>query len=129
MAPTAVLPATDLFAMTATRNYEDDYYSKGLRARFRLDGLKNLKAPAEVSKPAPHARIGYDVDEKAFRQRSEIRLATGGLPDTVPEGWPQKLEGALVWNKDHFQDEAEYVYYLTDADKADIRGALEYFKG
>ncbi|KAI1506263.1 hypothetical protein F5X99DRAFT_404313 [Biscogniauxia marginata] len=126
MAPAAIHMATDLFAITTT-DVPNDYYSQGLRKRFLLDGVKSAKAK-EPRNTETVADISYDVDEKAFLRRCEASLAAGGLPTSVPEGWPVELDGPLVWSNDDFQDESEYVYLLTDADKAEIQCALEYFK-
>ncbi|KAI0115734.1 hypothetical protein GGR51DRAFT_360692 [Nemania sp. FL0031] len=123
MAPGVINSADDLFAVTAAQASED-YYSQGLRQRFLIDGEKAVKRQQEQAS----ADIGYDVDEEAFIRRCKASAAIGGLPSSVPQGWPTKLEGPLVWGKDDFQDESEYIYYLTDADKAEIRGALECFK-
>ncbi len=122
MAPAAVFPATDLFAMAAEVNVTKDYYSAGLRSRFRLDADRPV-APAA----ATYADIGYDVDELAFRRRAAARLAAGGLPTSVPSGWPTRLEGPLVWSAADFDNEEPYVYYVTDDDRAEIGRALEYF--
>lgn len=105
----------------------DDYYSQGLRNRFKIDGLRvaeSFSAPQERS-----ADIGYEVDEVKYRRRSEARLRAGGLSTTVPTGWPAEVSGPLVWSGDDFSDETEYVYELSDADKEEIVGALNYFKG
>ncbi|KAK4033687.1 bfedabf7-3ea8-4d81-ab25-88f44eff35b9 [Parachaetomium inaequale] len=124
MAPSAVFPPTDLFAMAAEANVRQDYYSTGLRSRFRLDANRAV-APVGVK----YANIGYEVDEAAFRRRAAARLAAGGLATTVPEGWPTRVEGPLVWSGDDFDGEEEdYVYHLTDQDRAEIADALEYFK-
>jgi hypothetical protein len=123
MAPAAVFPATDLFAMAAEANASKDYYSSGLRSRFRIDADRPVVPAGEVT----YADIGYEVDEAAFRRRAAARLAAGGLATAVPSGWPTRLEGPLVWSGDSFGDEDEYVYYLTEEDKAEIGRALEYF--
>lgn len=131
MAPAEVAPATDLFAAAAESVASKDYYSHGLRARFFVDAQRAPSLPLEA-KEEPYADIGYDVNEEAFRRRSKARLEAGGLPKTVPVGWPSEVSGPLVWSKGDFdgeQAEASYVYYLTDADKAEIRDALKTFKG
>ncbi|KAI5918988.1 hypothetical protein F4810DRAFT_714965 [Camillea tinctor] len=124
MAPAAIHTATDLFAVTTT-DVPHDYYSQGLRKRFLMDAIKSANS---VPRSAPASDIGYDVDEEAFNRRVKASLASNGLPKTVPEGWPTRLEGPLVWSTSDFQNETEYVYHLTDADKAEIQDALELFK-
>ncbi|KAK3991426.1 hypothetical protein QBC44DRAFT_341025 [Cladorrhinum sp. PSN332] len=103
------------------------YYSQGLRARFNIDRIRLEQAEAEA-RAAGYADIQYDVDEAKFKARSEARLRAGNLPTSVPDGWPTKLTGPLIWSSDSFPDEEEYVYHLTDADKAEILLALACFK-
>ena len=97
------------------------YYSRGVRERFRIDGLKPL--PIEP-KPESYADICYDVDEYKFRARAEARLEAGGLRNFVPDGWPAAVSGPIVWTSTDHSDESEYVYQLTDNDKEEIREAL-----
>lgn len=104
----------------------EPYYSYGLRERFRIDGLK--PAPTEPL-PEANADIGYDVDEAKYLARGAARIKAGGLEKSVPEGWPQSVSGPLVWKEGDFKDETQYVYMLTEDDKAEIVKALEYFKG
>ncbi|KAF7548799.1 hypothetical protein G7Z17_g6838 [Cylindrodendrum hubeiense] len=117
----------DFFAASIGKSSED-YYSQGLRARFRLDAAKVLLQAAKKPEEVKYADIGYEVNEDAFMRRSEARLAGGGLPSAVPSGFPTQMSGPLVWDKDSFPDETEYVYYLTEADKEEIHLALAYFK-
>lgn len=34
-----------------------------------------------------------------------------------------------MWDKEDFEDERKFVYYLTDTDKQEIDNALQVFKG
>ncbi|KXX74803.1 hypothetical protein MMYC01_203297 [Madurella mycetomatis] len=105
----------------------EDYYSPGLRARFRLDAAKAAtpSAPQE-----PYADINYEVDEDAYRRRSAARVAAGGLATSVPEGWPTRVDGPLVWSGADYErvDESAYVYYLFLEDMLEIHDALQHFK-
>ncbi|KAI1455336.1 Clavaminate synthase-like protein [Annulohypoxylon moriforme] len=125
MAPTAdVMFPTDIRSF---RNPDlvEEYYSPGLRTRFQIDGLKL----AESQKPQKHyADIRYEIDEDKYRARETARQQLGGLETKVPEDWPTKLEGPLVWDQSSFKDESEYIYYLTDEDKDEINRGLAYFK-
>ena len=121
----AVALATDIFSASAETKVVEDYYSTGLRARFRLDAARTPVQP-----DVKYADIGYDVNEEAFTRRAAARLAAGGLPTAVPEGWPTRLEGPLVWSAQDFNEgEEEYVYMLNEADKVEIEQALVFFKG
>lgn len=122
MAPSAVSfpPVAQLTAAP------EAYYSSGLRARFLLDADRSA---VKTDGQATYAKIGYEVDEIAYRNRVQASLAAGNLPTEVPAGWPTQMSGPLVWDRGDFQDEAEYVYYLTDQDKLEVSNALETFKG
>jgi len=128
MAPADVLSPTDFLASAAETSVRDEYYSQGLRARFRLDAELASK---RILQPrlGDHPNIGYMVDEAAFHRRSAARRAAGGLPTELPAGWPKELTGPLVWTTADYKDEASYVYFLTDADKIEIDQALKSFKG
>lgn len=103
-----------------------NYYSSGLRQRYHFDGILAETDNLAASK-AQYANLAYEIDEAAFRRRSEARLAAGGLPTSVPPGWPTKLTGPLVWGKEDFNDESGFVYLLEDGDKAEILDALAFF--
>ena len=127
MAPAAVATLFP-FEERSLRNdaLVEEYYSPGLRHRFNVDASK-----IPITKPISQepVDISYDANEAKYLARVKKRVAAGGLETTVPEGWPTAVEGPLVWDKDTFQDSSEYIYYLTEEDKAEIQEALEYFKG
>ena len=103
------------------------YYSDGLRKRFQLDALQR---PQLVVKPSVnYANISYEPNEAEYLERVKNRLKTAVLSTEVPQGWPTQLSGPLVWTTDDFQNENEFVYHLSDADKAEIVDALTHFKG
>ncbi|KAK5654756.1 hypothetical protein OQA88_7081 [Cercophora sp. LCS_1] len=104
------------------------YYSQGLRARYYTDGIRAEQAQAEVESGSKYADISYEVDEAKFLARTYRRASAGGLPTTVPAGWPEQLEGPLVWDPESFSDEGEYVYTLTDQDKTELLHALHSYK-
>lgn len=104
-----------------------DYYSQGLRERFRIDALK-LQPPA-IDKDEKYADIDYQIDEAKYMARSKAIVRAGGLETKVPAGFPKTLEGPLVWKGTDFQDEDEYVIRLEESDKAELQQALDYFKG
>ena len=110
-----------------SRDSPINYYSRGLRERFRLDALKLQEPVGE--KGQVYADIGYEIDENKYHARSQARLRAGGLPTTVPIGWPETLEGPLVWTGTDFEDEKRYILRLDDNDKAELKEALECFKG
>ncbi|KAK3934286.1 putative taurine catabolism dioxygenase TauD [Diplogelasinospora grovesii] len=110
-----------------TSEAPEAYYSQGLRARFQTDGIRAEQA-ALAAKAEAYADIAYEVDETKYLARSEARVKAGGLPTSVPAGWPTALKGPLVWTSNDFPEENEYVYTLTNDDKAELLEALKHFK-
>ncbi|KAL8381026.1 hypothetical protein RB595_005357 [Gaeumannomyces hyphopodioides] len=111
-------------APEAPAGQPQEYYTRGLRARFLIDGQK-LKPNAAQGN---YADFSYKVDEEAFRRRTAASLKRDDLPKTVPEGLPAQLKGPLVWTKEDLTDESQFVYSLDDDEKAEILRALEHFK-
>ena len=101
------------------------YYSPNVKKKFSTEvGTGPLPAPTS----AKYADIGYAFDERKYLERSEARLRAGGLPTTVPRGWPEALHGPLVWTGADFPDESVFIYHLTAQDKEEIAAALRHFK-
>ena len=101
------------------------YYSSGLREKYRLGEFKIPTA----EKQEQYSDLKYAPDEAKYLARAAARVAAGGLEKVVPAGWPKVLEGPMAWTTTDFPDESEYVHQLTEAEKAEIVKALEYFKG
>lgn len=101
------------------------YYSPNIRERFSVQITTNLSSPTQNAK---YAEIGYAFDEQAFAKRTQARLQAGGLPNTVPHGWPRAVRGPLVWTGSDFPEESIFSYHLTDQDKEEITTALSRFK-
>ncbi len=126
MAPMAEVMFPFHDRVTRNEALVEEYYSPGLRDRFRVDGLS--LPVAKLPTPVAYADISYEVDEDKYLARAAARVRAGGLEASVPAGWPKAVTGPLVWDKDSFQHESQYIYYLTGADKAEIKTALEHFK-
>lgn len=134
MAPSLdyLFPSDPLLYNSTSQSFtglDNEYYSQGLRERFQLDALKPLVNNVNVSQ---YADIEYTINEDKYYTRQEKAaslIAAGKLPTAVPEGWPKAVTGPLCWAKDGFPDENQYIYYMTDADKAEIVAALKHFKG
>ena len=75
--------------------------------------------------------IEYHPDETKFRARTARRLAEDpSLPSTaLPTGYPQKVEGPIVWEGKDWQSEDQWVYNLTPSELREIDDALVHFKG
>ncbi len=81
---------------------------------------------------APQAPdIGYHPDEAKWRARTAQRLAQDpklrSLP--LPDGFPAKVEGPIVWEGKDWTDESQFVYRLSSNELQEINEALAYFKG
>ncbi|CAN8101592.1 unnamed protein product [Discula destructiva] len=102
------------------------YYSSKTKQKFGLGPFTRLRG---ASPPPRYADIGYEFDEQKYIDRTQARLQAGGLGTELPHGWPQALEGPLVWTGSDFEDDSELVYCLSGTDKAEIRAALLHFRG
>lgn len=75
--------------------------------------------------------IDYHPDEAKYRARTARQLAAN--PDRVrqplPEGFPAKVEGPIVWEGKDWKGEHQWVYRLSTSELQEIDGALAHFKG
>ena len=55
-------------------------------------------------------------------------METERLPTTVPEGFPEQLNGDLVWEGDKLADTYDWTYVLSEDHLAEIDEAVKYFK-
>ncbi|KAI3337240.1 TfdA family taurine catabolism dioxygenase TauD [Xylariaceae sp. AK1471] len=81
--------------------------------------------------PAPHGQpdISYHPDYKKWQARAARRLQEGDLPKSVPESFPKKLTGDLVWEGQTITDTFNWTYVLSPEHLAEIDRALTHFKG
>ncbi|KAJ7460899.1 hypothetical protein B0H11DRAFT_1736327 [Mycena galericulata] len=75
--------------------------------------------------------ISYHPDEAKFRARTARRLAEDPtLPQRpIPAGFPQRVDGPVVWEGKDWTDESQWVYNLTDSHLQEIDQALAHFEG
>jgi hypothetical protein len=104
---------------------EASYWPHDLRESL---GLQNVNKPL-FSPPQPPAHIKFHPDLSVYEARRTARVREGGLEKAVPSRWPATLNGPLAWKGSDFRDEAEFVYHLSEADKAEIKSALKQVKG
>lgn len=75
--------------------------------------------------------IDYHPDEAKYRARTVRQLAAN--PDRVrqplPEGFPAKVEGPIVWEGKDWKGEHQWVYRLSASELQEIDDALAHFKG
>lgn len=86
-----------------------------------------LTAPA-VPGPPGQPDISYVPDPEKWRARAEKRIKAGGLPTTVPDGFPEQLTGDLVWEGDSVANEYDWTFVLSDHHLDEIDNAVKHFK-
>lgn len=82
-----------------------------------------------LSRPAVQPDIAYAPDLAKYQARTKKRLANEKLHEqSLPAGFPTKLEGDFVWDGDSVQGTYEWVHELTDVEVAEVEDALQHFK-
>ncbi|KAK2747000.1 hypothetical protein FQN57_002572 [Myotisia sp. PD_48] len=97
-----------------------DYFPKGLREKYLLaEKIEQLK----LSKDAKPSQIGWEPNWEEFQERLRERQTDEELQKEVPAGWPDQLEGPLVW---HGQDliQSEYVLELSVEERIEVIQAM-----
>ena len=72
--------------------------------------------------------IQYAPDFEKYQARGKLRLQSETLPKTVPDGFPEKLSGDMVWDGKDLKDRYNWTYELSDAEIEEIEGGLAHFK-
>lgn len=96
--------------------------------------LQDLVKLANVNKPAhglasAAASISFHPDRGVFEARRTICAAEKALERALPPGWPETLQGPLVWKGSDFSDDAGFSFQLSASDVAEIDRALKNVKG
>ncbi|KAI0047031.1 Clavaminate synthase-like protein [Auriscalpium vulgare] len=75
--------------------------------------------------------IYYHSDRAKWETCTVHRLAEDpSLPrQPLPDGFPVKVEGPMVWEASDWTDERQWLFELAEADLQEINEALAYFKG
>ncbi|PPR00044.1 hypothetical protein CVT24_009000 [Panaeolus cyanescens] len=75
--------------------------------------------------------IEYHPDFDKYLQRTARRLALEpNLPSQpLPEGYPERVHGPIVWDGGDWKTEDQWVYKLSDYELKEIDAALRHFKG
>ncbi|KAF1965568.1 TfdA family taurine catabolism dioxygenase TauD [Bimuria novae-zelandiae CBS 107.79] len=89
----------------------------------------------EVLRVAPAARpppgqpdIEYPPNYEKWQARAAKRLAAGGLQTKVPDGFPEQLEGKLVWDGKTLAESYDWTYVLNEKQLAEIDRAVAHFQ-
>ncbi|KAI1738278.1 TfdA family taurine catabolism dioxygenase TauD [Xylaria scruposa] len=79
--------------------------------------------------PPGQPDISYHPDYEKYQARVARRLQEGNLPKSLPEGFPEKLTGDLVWDGQTVADTYNWTYVLSPEHLAEIDRAVAHFKG
>ncbi|KAI1121133.1 TfdA family taurine catabolism dioxygenase TauD [Nemania abortiva] len=79
--------------------------------------------------PPGQPDISYHPSYEKWQARVARRLQEGNLPKSVPEGFPEKLTGDLVWEGQTIADKYNWTYVLSPEHLAEIDQAVAHFKG
>jgi hypothetical protein len=84
-----------------------------------------------VTGPPGQPDISYHPVYEKWQARTARRLQEEGdkLPKTLPEGFPEKVTGDLVWEGETIADTYSWTYVLSPEQLAEIDHALVHFKG
>jgi len=80
------------------------------------------------SATTPEPYVQYMPDYEQYKARGERRQKSENLDKTLPDGFPQKLTGDLVWDADTVSKDFAWNYQLTASDLTEINNALSHFK-
>lgn len=73
--------------------------------------------------------IAYAPDFAKYQARTKKRLANENIHEqSLPAGFPTKLEGEFVWDGDSVVGSYEWIHELSDVEIAEIEKALQDFK-
>lgn len=72
--------------------------------------------------------IGYAPDRDKYFARVKRRLANEKLDQSLPTGFPKRLDSDLVWDNTDIASRYDWVYELTISDLDEIEAALQHFK-
>ncbi|KAG8622808.1 hypothetical protein KVT40_009319 [Elsinoe batatas] len=74
------------------------------------------------------SEIGWVPDRHQYLRRGKRHFAAGLAETTLPDGWPDKLAGPLVWDETGLEDFKQCTYTLNSQDVQEIRSATSGFK-
>ena len=82
-----------------------------------------------AARPPPgQPDISYAPDHENWQARVKRRLSEGGLPTTLPAGFPEQLTGAAVWDGATLAEKYDWTFVLNDEQLAEIDRAVAYFR-
>lgn len=85
--------------------------------------------PTAVAEAPPgQPDIHYAPDYAKYQARAARRLESETLPTSVPEGFPEKLQGDMVWEGETVAKTYDWTYVLDEGQLAEIDEAVTHFK-
>lgn len=87
-----------------------------------------LSTSTTNSGPSGQPDISYVPDPSKWRARAAQRVKVGGLPSSVPEGFPKQLTGDLVWEGGSIAEIYDWTYVLDNSQLDEIDLAVTKFK-
>ncbi|KAJ6438151.1 taurine catabolism dioxygenase [Purpureocillium lavendulum] len=85
-------------------------------------------ATTNLTGPPGQPDIAYTPDWDKYQARVQRRRASEDLAQTLPDGFPAKLDSTLAWDGADVAERYDYAYHLTDPDLTEIHEALTYFR-
>lgn len=85
--------------------------------------------PTPVAEAPPgQPDIQYAPDYAKYQARAARRVQTENLPKSVPEGFPDQLQGDMVWEGETVAQTYDWTFVLNDKQLAEIDEAVKHFK-
>lgn len=88
----------------------------------------SYSTPSAAGGPPGQPDIDYAPDYEKFKARAERRVKTETLPTSVPEGYPEQLQGDMVWEGETLAETYDWTYVLNEEQLAEIDEAVKHFK-
>ncbi|KAK6514634.1 hypothetical protein TWF281_004832 [Arthrobotrys megalospora] len=84
----------------------------------------------KLAAPGGQPDIEYHPDPAKYATRTLLRLQNDpSLRETpLPPGFPEKVEGPIVWEGKDWTDEKQWVYELSAVELKEIDDAIKYFR-
>lgn len=86
-----------------------------------------FSTPKAVAPPG-QPDISYAPDYTKYQARAARRVQSDKLPSTVPEGFPEQLNGDLVWEGGTLAETYDWTYALNEDQLVEIDQAVSHFK-